>query len=363
MVLEELNALIEQGCLEGCFPGATYCLVTKDAKHFGCVGLRAKFPKEEKNSLDTIYDMASVTKVATTTTCLLKLLESGKIRLFDRVNIYVPQFKFDDVFVFNLVTHTSGLKECLPNPATIQSRDEALSLLFEQPKIFETGKDLVYSDLNYILLGLIIEKITGMKLDEYAKSIIYEPLDMVDTCFNPQDIMRCAPTEERNDRIVQGIVRGKVHDETAYILGGVAGHAGMFSTVKDMSNFMQMILNEGLHNGKKFLAKNTVDQLFHPLVEKDQGLATFKLYRSIGWIVRDYNASSGDFTSRETIEHTGFTGTNVWIDRKNGIAFCMLSNRVHPTRKNGLHIALRAKVANYIMSHLEEIKEEMHHGN
>ena len=363
MVLEELHRLIEEGCEQGCFPGATYCLVTKDAKHFGCVGLKAKYPKEINNSLETIYDMASVTKVATTTTCLLKLLEAGKIRLFDRVNLYVPRFKFDDVFVFNLVTHTSGLKECLPRPQEIISREEALDLLFEQPKIFETGQDLVYSDLNYILLGLIIEKITGKTLDKFAEEVMYKPLEMVDTCFNPQDIERCAPTEERNDRIVQGIVRGKVHDETAYILGGVAGHAGMFSTVKDMSNFMQMILNEGLHKGKKFLAQNTVDQLFHPLVEKDQGLATFKLYRSIGWIVRDYNASSGDFTSKETIEHTGFTGTNVWIDRKNGIAFCMLSNRVHPTRKNSLHIALRAKVANFIMSHLEEIKEEMQSAN
>lgn len=363
MVLEQLKQLIQSGVDSGAFPGATFCVATKNKKYMDFVGLKAKYPKEELNALDTIYDMASVTKVATTTTCLLKFLEEGKVRLFDRVNIYVPRFKYDDVFIFNLVTHTSGLKECLPKPTEIMSKEEALDLLFEQPKIFETGKDLMYSDLNYILLGLIIENITGMPLDKFAEEAMYKPLEMKDTCFNPTDVSRCAPTEERNDRVVKGIVRGKVHDETAYILGGVAGHAGMFSTIEDMSHFMQMILNEGMYKGKKFLSKNTIDFLFHPLVEKEVGLSTYKLYRSIGWIVRDYNASSGDFTSRETIEHTGFTGTNVWIDRENGISFCMLSNRVHPTRKNTLHLALRAKVANFIMSHLEEIKEELNNGN
>ena len=363
MVLEQLKALIQSGVDSGAFPGATFCITTKNKKYMDFVGLKAKFPKEEANALDTIYDMASVTKVVTTTTCLLKLLEQGKIRLFDRVNLYVPRFKYDDIYIFHLVTHTSGLIEYLKNQKDLKSREEALDLLFEQPKIFETGTDLVYSDLNYILLGLVIESITGMSLDKFAEESVYKPLEMKDTCFNPKNAERCAPTEERNDQVVQGMVRGKVHDETSYILGGVAGHAGMFSTIEDMSHFMQMILNEGKFNGKQFLSPITVDTLFHPLVEKPVGLSTYKLYRSIGWIVRDYNASSGDFTSRETIEHTGFTGTNVWIDRLNGIAFCMLSNRVHPTRKNILHIALRAKIANFIMTHLDEIKEELENVN
>ena len=179
---------------------------------------------------------------------------------------------------------------------------------------FECGSDMIYSDLNYILLGKIIEVVTGKPLDVYAKEVIYDPCCMIDTCYNPIDTIRCAPTEERSDPIVQGIVRGKVHDETAYILGGVAGHAGMFSTISDMSNFLQMILNKGVFNDNKVLSPITVDRLFKPLAEKKVGNSCMKLQRSIGWIVKDYNCSSGDLTSPETIDHTGFTGTNVWVD-------------------------------------------------
>jgi len=362
MFLEKVKELINEGCKIGAFPGACFSIITKDGRYMDFVGLKAKYPKEEENSIDTIYDMASVTKVSTTTTCLLKLIEDGRVRLFDRVNLYLKDFKYDDIMIYHLVTHTSGLIECLPHPTTIISREEALRLLYEQPQTFSVGTDMRYSDLNYILLGLIIEKVTGMSLDKYAKEVMYDPLEMKDTCFNPIDTLRCAPTEERNDDIVKDIVRGKVHDETAYILGGAAGHAGMFSTISDMSNFLSMILNDGLYKGKRFLSSSTIDKLFTPLAKKEVGNSCLYLQRSIGWIVKDYNSSAGDLTSNETIDHTGFTGTNVWVDRKNEVAFCMLSNRVHPTRKNILHIALRAKVANYIIAHLPEIKEEIKRG-
>lgn len=363
MILNELKELINEGVKIGAFPGACFSVITKDGKYMDFVGLKAKYPKEEVNSIDTIYDMASVTKVATTTTCFLKLLESGKVRLFDRVNLYLPDFKINDIMIYHLVTHTSGLRECLPKPTTIKTKEEAIKLLYEQPQEFKEGTDMVYSDLNYILLGLIIERITGKSLDEYADEVMYKPLEMKDTCFNPKDILRCAPTEERNDDIVKGIVRGKVHDETAYILGGVAGHAGMFSTISDMSNFLTMLLNDGIYNGKRFLSHATMELIFHPLASKPVGLSNLKLNRSVGWIVNDYNSSSGDLTSMETIDHTGFTGTNVWVDRINEVAFCMLSNRVHPTRQNTKHIALRAKIANFIMAHLDTIKEEIKNGD
>ena len=174
----------------------------------------------------------------------------------------------------------------------IKSKEEAWEMIMTAPVNFPVGTDIVYSDLNFIFLGKIVEVVSGMSLDVFAKKYIYEPLEMKDTCYNPVDKNRCAPTEERNDPVVQGIVRGKVHDETAYILGGVAGHAGIFSTIKDMSKFLQMILNKGTYNGNKVLSPVTVDKLFKPLASKTVGNSCMKLQRSIGWIVKDYNSSS-----------------------------------------------------------------------
>ena len=357
--LEELKQLTMDAVAYGAFPGATYALVTKDHIYTDVVGLKAKYPEEEPNALDTIYDMASVSKVVSTTTCLLKLMEAGKIRLFDPVQRYLPKFKHDKIAIWHLVTHTSGLQPCLYNPSKIKSREEAIEKVYEADAQFEQGTKIQYSDLNYILLGFVVEAVSGMPLDQFAAENIYMPLGMKDSGYNPKDTKRCAPTEERNDEIVQGIVRGKVHDETSYILGGVAGHAGLFSTAADMAIFMQMILNNGMHKGKPFLSKATIDALFRPLAKESVGIASLPLQRSIGWIVYDYNTACGDLTSLNTIYHTGFTGTCVWIDRDHEIAYCLLSNRVHPTRNNGKHIEIRSKLANFIMAHLDEIKEEM----
>lgn len=357
--LDELKLLTKDAVEFGAFPGATYAIVTKNHIYTDFVGLKAKYPAEEENSIDTIYDMASVSKVVSTTTCLLKLMEAGKVRLFDTVQRYLPKFRHEKITIWNLVTHTSGLQPCLYNPSHIKSKEEAVKKVYEAELEFESGTKIQYSDLNYILLGFVIEAISGMSLDEFAKKEIFIPLGMVDSGYNPTDAKRCAPTEERNDEIVQGIVRGKVHDETAYILGGVAGHAGLFSTASDIAKFMQMILNNGMHNGKQYLSKATIDALFRPLVKDPVGISSLPLQRSIGWIVYDYNTACGDLTSLNTIYHTGFTGTCVWIDKDNEVAFCMLSNRVHPTRANGKHIEIRSKLANYIMAHLDEIKEEI----
>ncbi len=357
--LDELKELFNDAVEFGAFPGATYAIVTRNHIYTDVVGLKAKYPAEEENSVDTIYDMASVSKVVSTTTCLLKLMEAGKVRLFDPVQRYLPQFKYEKITIWHLVTHTSGLQPGLYNQAHITSKEEAMKLIYEAEVQFETGTKIQYSDINYILLGFIIETISGMSLDAFAKKEIFIPLDMIDSGYNPVDAKRCAPTEERHDEVVQGIVRGKVHDETAYILGGVAGHAGLFSTASDIAKFMQMILNNGMHNGKQYLSKATIDALFRPLVKDPIGISSLPLQRSIGWIVYDYNTACGDLTSLNTIYHTGFTGTCVWIDKDNEVAFCMLSNRVHPTRANGKHIEIRSKLANYIMAHLDEIKEEL----
>ena len=363
MKLKELENLIQSGVDNGAFPGATFAIVFKDQIYTGCVGNKALYPIVEPNDVDTIYDMASVTKVMATSSCILKLIELGKIRLFTKVSDVIPEFIHKDLTVWNLVTHTTGLVECVPNHANIKDSAEIWEKVMNAEKPFETNKEIKYSDLNFILLGEIVKRVSGKPLDQFVKDEIFDKIEMFDTCFNPQDIERCAPTEERNDLVVQGIVRGKVHDETAYTLGGVSGHAGLFSTAKDTAKFIQMILNDGMYNGTQVFPKCIIDMMYTPLVKQQVGLSVLPLQRSVGWIIKDYNPASGDLVSNETIQHTGFTGTNIWIDRVNEVGFCLLSNRVHPTRKNLKHMELRPKVANYLIANLESIKEEIKNAN
>lgn len=355
--LHGLNKLINECIEEGCFPGANYCLVIKDKVYYGSLGNKATIPTVEMNNIDTLYDMASVSKVLSTTSCIMKLLEEGKIRLHAKVSSYLPRFKHTNVTIFDLLTHTSGMQEGISKCTTLKNKEEALDRLYSYELNHETSTKISYSDLNYIMLGEIVELLSGMPLNEYAKKILFEPLEMNDTCYNPSDKKRCAPTEIRDDETVRGLVRGAVHDETAYAMGGVAGHAGVFSTVKDMSHFIQMILNKGKYNGKKIFSEATVDRLFNVQVSMPSNLVEHYDRRGLGWIINSQCSSAGDLTSYDdTILHTGFTGTNVWIDRKNQVGFSMLTNRVHPTRKNIKHIDARPRIANYIMAHLDEFE-------
>lgn len=351
MITERLAAIIEEGIAAGAFPGANIAVVGRDVS-LGSYGDRALYPAREKNSLDTRYDMASLTKVVCTTTCLLKLLEEGYFRLYDPVSLFLPRFRHEDVTLRDLVTHTSGLAPCLPHVLGIKSREEALDVLYDQDLLYPKNDKITYSDQNYILVGLVIEAVTGMSLDAFAKKAVFDPLGMKDTGFNPTDATICAPTEKRDDDIVKGIVRGKVHDETAYILGGVAGHAGLFSTASDCARFIEMILNEGTLDGQRILSPATVRALFMPSVANYTGSFVRPTdRRSIGWILSEENTSASDFLSEEAILHTGFTGTSLWIDRKNQVGCALLSNRVHPTRDNHRHFTVRVRVGNYVISH------------
>lgn len=352
-----LNNLIQKFIDDGVFPGANYVLVVGNKTYLGSLGKKVLIPKIEENSLDTLYDMASVSKVISTTTCILKLMEEGKINLYSKVATYLPRFKHEQITIFNLLTHTSGMKEGISDCTTTKNKEEVLERLYSYDLKYPVGEKIIYSDLNYIMLGEIIETLTGQKLDNYAKEVVFEPLEMHDTGYKPTDKLRCAPTEERNDATYRGIVRGDVHDETAYACGGVAGHAGVFSTVQDIEHFIRMILNKGTYNGKRILSESVVDRLFIPQVSEKNDLINHYNRRGLGWIINSQNSSAGDFTSYEaTILHTGFTGTNIWIDRKNNVGFSLLTNRVHPTRKNVKIIQARPKIANYIMTHIDDLK-------
>ena len=353
-VVKDFEDLMGKAVEDGVFPGCNMGIIIKKnneyKRNFYSFGYKALYPKKEENNIDTVYDMASCSKVVSTTSCLFKLLEMGKIRLYDFISLYLKDFKNTDITIWDLMTHTSGLPEGLKGSHTM-NKDEIFNAIMNIEKKYEKNSGIHYSDVGYATLGYLVEKVSGMSLDKFAKKYIFEPLEMVDTCYNPNFVKRCAPTEERENGKID---RGYVHDEMAHNMEGVAGHAGLFSTVKDISHFMEMILNDGIYKGKRVFDKKTIDLMYTPQVEEKIGVGIETDKRGLGWIVKGKNSSCGDYASSETILHTGFTGTNIFIDRVNKVGFVMLSNRVHPTRANTLVIPFRARIANYVMTHLDE---------
>lgn len=346
-----IDKLIKEAIDNSVMPGGNYALIAKGKKYFASFGKKALIPEVEENDLNTLYDMASLTKVVVTTTSILLLLEQGKLRLFDQVSLYVPEFIHKDITIWDLLTHTGGLPADV-SKSSYSNKEELLAQIMNVELKYTKNTRIVYSDIGFMLLGFVVANVSQMPLDEFAKKNIFKPLEMSSSTYNPTDVKRCAPTEDRKTHID----RGYVHDEKAYQLGGVSGHAGLFSTVKDVSNFMEMILNDGLFKGKKFLSRQSIDLIYTVQVEEANGISRALSRRSLGWIVKGDFPVSGDLASPNTIMHTGFTGTHIFIDRDNKVAFSLLTNRVHPTRENNLLNAFRGRLGNYILSHLDEIE-------
>lgn len=353
--IKYLDSLMEQAVKDGVFPGCNYCLIEKGNKHFNTFGFKAVIPEKEVNDIDTIYDMASLSKVIATVTSVLILMEQGKLRLYDNVKEILPDFQNPKVTVFDLVTHTAGLKPAIAYAEYLDKPKEAIAkAIYDAPPMAEVGERIIYTDLGFIILGWIVEKISGMPIDEFTKKYIFEPLEMYHTGYNPSpDLYKIiAPTEVRKDRICDGVVRGKVHDEKAYLLGGACGHAGLFSCVKDVAHFMEMVLNDGVYKGKRILSHATIDLMFTELAsQKENEMSVITEKRSVGWTIKGSYPQSGCLASPKTIMHTGFTGTHLFIDRENQVAFCVLSNRVHPTRENNKIVGWRGRIGNYVISH------------
>lgn len=352
-MFKDFDKLFNDAIDRSVFPGCNIGIVKMDEagnvhKHFFSYGNKAIFPNVIKNDIDTIYDMASCSKVLATTSAIMLLLQSGKIRLYDYVKLYVPDFKHDDITIWDLLTHTSGLPEAVSGAHTMK-RDDILNALMNLDKKIEKNTKIMYSDAGFVLLGLVVEAVSKIPLNEFVSKNLFEILEMKDTSYNPKDIDRCAPTEDRGGYIDLGYV----HDEMCYNLGGVAGHAGVFSTVKDVSNFIEMILCRGLYKNQRVFSEAVIDLLYKPQVEDKIGNGVETNKRALGWIVKSKNTCSGDLVSDETIMHTGFTGTNIFIDRINKIGFVMLSNRVHPTRNNPRLVPFRSQLANYIIANKE----------
>jgi uncharacterized protein YbbC (DUF1343 family) len=338
-----LDAAVDQAVRDGLIPGAVL-IVGHDGKilHRKAYGNRALVPEREAMTLDTIFDVASLTKVIATTSGAMKIFEDGKLRLSERVTDYLPEFQGakSDITIRDLMTHFSGFKPDFDLDSALNSYDKGIyRALIEEPQN-PPGVRFVYSDTNFILMGEIVHRKSGKTLDEFTRDEIFNPLGMVDTQFNPPASLRgrIAPTEV--DAATGAPFRGVVHDPRARLMGGVAGHAGLFSTAADLSRFAEMMLGMGTRDGVRVFSPLTVRKFTSPETPPDQ-----PVLRGLGWdIDSSYSSNRGELFPIGSYGHTGFTGTSIWIDPTTNSYVILLTNFVHPKAGKSL-TAFRSRIA------------------
>jgi CubicO group peptidase (beta-lactamase class C family) len=351
-----LDKIVGEAITRKDFPGAVLLVAHKGKVVYRrAFGLSQLVPEPRPLTADMIFDLASVTKPVATATAIMLLVERGDIRLWDRVRIYLPEFSTwygekgipgEEARLYNLLTHTSGLPpytdpkaaaEKIGDPCTTA---DLVKLIAGIPKELPAGKEFVYSCLNYITLAHIVQKVSGLALDEFAAENIFKPLGMTRTFYRPPASLldQCVPTE-----VIQGKpLRGVVHDPLARLQGGVSGNAGLFSTADDLAVFAQMLLDGGAVGGVRVLSPLTVERMTE-IYPKVGGSG-----RGLGWdIDTDYATVRGDLFGPRSYGHSGYTGTSIWIDPETRTTVVLLTNRVHPDDKGDI-IALRSKVANVV---------------
>lgn len=345
--LQRVDGIVAKAIADSAFPGAQLAVV-KDGllvydKSYGRLTYDpASNPVEE----GTMYDLASVTKVIATTSAVMKLVDSGKIGLDDPVAKYLPRFDIGEkaaITVRQLLLHRGGFPpfrrlwlECPDSTAVIDT-------IAATPLVAPPGDSTVYSDLGFITLGKIVEKVSGMPLDAFVQKEFFVPLRMRNTMYTPPESLRarCAPTE-LDTSWRKSVVQGTVHDENAAFIGGVSGNAGLFSTASDLAVYMQMLFNRGLYAGRRYLGEKTVAEFIEKQAPGQE--------RWLGWDMRSARGSSaGTFFSPASFGHTGFTGTCIWADPTRNLAVIFLTNRVYPTRVNQKIAKVRPAVNDAVM--------------
>ncbi|HKR58516.1 MAG TPA: exo-beta-N-acetylmuramidase NamZ domain-containing protein [Pyrinomonadaceae bacterium] len=321
-------------------------------------GARSVQPVREAMTANTIFDLASLTKVLATATSIMILIERGQVRLNDPLSKFIPEIKGeakDRITIEYLLTHRSGYAPDFDLRQRWTGYDEAIKHLIAEPLRNAPGTRFVYSDIGYIALGEVVRRVSGLPLDEFASRNIFIPLGMTDTGFRPPQtaIKRIAPTEKRRGQLGylgdsgsdagakgEEWLRGEVHDPTSFRMGGVAGHAGLFSTARDVAIYCQMILNKGAFRGAHILSPASIATMTRPRQVAENGWS-----RGLGWDINtSFSSNRGDAFTLGSFGHTGFTGTSVWIDPGMNMFVVFLSNRVHPDGKGDVS-ALRGKVA------------------
>ncbi len=346
MRLGSVDSILQQAIADKNIPGAVL-IVGHDGKviYRKAYGERALEPKIEPMTLDTVFDLASLTKVIATTTAVMQLMEQGKVRMNDPVAKYLPEFAQngkEDITVRQLLTHYSGLAPDLDLSTPWEGKNTAYQLAFAEPPETTPGSGFVYSDINFIMLGAIVEKVSGETLDAYTTQHVFAPLKMTHTRFMPPAAWKAkiAPTQYDDN---EHMLRGVVHDPTARRMGGVAGHAGLFSTADDLAKFAQTLLS----GGDGILSALTVAKMTQP-----ETPPAAPVLRGFGWdIDSPFSSNRGDLLPVGSYGHTGFTGTSIWIDPTTQTYIILLTNAVHP-RGKGNAIGLRSKVATEVAAAL-----------
>ena len=386
--LNQIDALVEKDIADKKLPGAVVLIGHKGKIVFRkAYGNRALVPNVEKMTVDTIFDVASLTKVVATTTSIMILVERGQIRLNDTIGKFIPEIEDENVkkiTIQQLMTHISGFAPDFDLREKWTGREGMLNALYKEKLRQSSGTKFVYSDINFIVLGEIVQRV-GVFLKDFAQDNIFSKLYRNgDTTFfysdnggknsfefNQEKLLlpfygkRIAPTEnikgqqsylggEFDGKDGDKILRGVVHDPTAYRMGGVAGHAGLFSTADDLARFCQMLLNGGILDGKRVLSAASVARMTAPIVVSEDGAT-----RGLGWDINTaFSSNRGELFPLGSFGHTGFTGTSIWIDRVSQTFVVFMSNRVHPNGKGDV-TPLRAKVATVAASAVEDTPIEL----
>jgi len=360
--LAAMDSVITDEISKGRLPGAVVTVGRKGRLVWQKVyGSRAVEPSREPMTTDTIFDAASLTKVVATATSIMILVERGKVRLNDPVSRYIPELKGEGrerITIEQLLTHVSGYAPDFDLRERWTGHDEAVKRLITEPLRNPPGTRFTYSDIGFIALGEVVGRVSGMPLDQFAKKNIFEPLKMRDTGFRPDAGLqsRIAPTEKRRGQLsylgdtaanvgAEGEMwlRGQVHDPTSYRMDGVAGHAGLFSTARDLAIYCQMILNGGEYGGVRVLAPLTIAEMTRPRIINNTGGT-----RGLGWDINtSFSSNRGELFPLGSFGHTGFTGTSIWIDPASSMFVVFLSNRVHPDGKGDVG-PLRGRVSSIV---------------
>ncbi|MEA1885080.1 MAG: serine hydrolase domain-containing protein [Thermotogota bacterium] len=331
-----INKIVEKAIQKKLFPGvvigATNSSKTLSSETYGTLD------EKTTTNLETLYDIASLTKVTSTLPAVLKLVQTGEIDLFDKVSDYI-EFTDNETLIWHLLSHTSGMPPYSSAYQYKTSREEILHEIKTELFKSQPGKQVVYSCLNYILLMTIADKVTG-DFQKYVKEEIFKPLGMNSTGYRPIDNTNTAPTSTRNGILL----KGEPDDELAFYLGGISGNAGIFSNLPDLLKYAREILNP-----KKVFSKQTIQTSRRRWTDGISGDQ-----KGLGWMHYTFASSGGSFLSEKAFGHTGFTGTSMWIDPENDLAIIILANRCFYSRHERIAemLRFRRRISNRLVSAL-----------